>query len=349
MSGGVDSSVAAYLLKKIGYSVIGITFKLWPKELCGSHGEKSCCSLEAINDARSVCHKLDIPHYVLDCEELFKREVIDYFIKSYEAGLTPNPCIICNEKIKFPLALKKANEAAAEYIATGHHARCIFDKKRKYFLIKEGKDKNKDQSYVLFSLTQDILSRLILPVGEFKKDRIKAVAKESGFRQAERKESQEICFIPDNNLERFLKDNLGEKIRPGKIKDKNGRILGEHPGVCFFTRGQRKGLRIPYGKPLYIIDIRNDTDDIIVGDYKDTLEDSIIVNDINWIDKIDITKPQAADVKIRYRHPKAKAIIKILSPNNCQINFLKPQPSPTPGQAAVFYKKDTVIGGGWIV
>lgn len=348
MSGGVDSSVTAYLLKKKGYSAIGITFKLWPKNLCGSHGLKSCCSLEAINDARSVCVKLGIPHYVIDCEKLFKKEVIDYFIRSYEQGLTPNPCIVCNERIKFPLLLKKAKETGAEYIATGHHARCVFDKKNRRFLIKEGKDKNKDQSYVLFSLPQQVLAHLLLPVGDYTKDRIRAIAKELGLRQANKKESQEICFIPDNNLVGFLKGALGKKIKPGKIIDKTGRVLGEHPGTVFFTIGQRKGLRIPFGRPLYVTGINSRNSEVVAGGYEETLSGSLITRGLNWMGEVSKRKLIRAEVKIRYRHPRAKASIKLLPSGRCLVKFFKPQPSPAPGQAAVFYKRDAVIGGGWI-
>lgn len=348
MSGGVDSSVAAYLLKRKGYSVIGITFKMWPKGLCGSHGLKNCCSLESINDARSVCARLGMPHYVIDCEKLFKKEVIDYFIKSYEQGLTPNPCIVCNEKIKFPILLRKAKEANAEYIATGHHARCVFDKKSRCFLIKEGKDKNKDQSYVLFSLPQQVLSRLLLPIGDFKKDRIRSIAKKLGFKAHQRKESQEICFIIDNNLEKFLKENLGKKIKPGLVTDRYGKILGRHPGTCYFTIGQRKGLGIPFGKPLYVIDIKHHPGHIIVGEHKDTLKRRLIAVNVNWIAKLDLNRALNTKAKIRYRHPKSKATITMLTDRSCAINFSKPQSSPTPGQAVVFYRKDAVLGGGWI-
>ncbi|NQT90638.1 MAG: tRNA 2-thiouridine(34) synthase MnmA [Candidatus Omnitrophica bacterium] len=348
MSGGVDSSVAAHLLKEKGYSVIGITFKLWPKGFCGMHGAKSCCSVESIDDARSVCAKLDIPHYVINCAKLFKKEVIDYFLKTYEKGQTPNPCIVCNEKIKFPLLLKKAKEIGADYIATGHYARCLFDKKSSRFLVKEGKDKNKDQSYVLFSLTQRALMRLLLPVGDFKKEKIRSIAKKLGLRVYDKKDSQEICFILDNNLERFLKEKLGKRIKPGLITDKRGKILGTHPGTCFFTIGQRKGLRIPYGKPLYVTDIRYRAGHIIAGEYRDTLKKNFIVKDLSWMAGTELSKPIEAQVKIRYQHPKSKAFITPLTRNSCVVDFLKPQSAPTPGQAAVFYKKDTVLGGGWI-
>jgi tRNA-specific 2-thiouridylase len=348
MSGGVDSSVAAYLLKRKGYSVIGITFKLWPKELCASHGQKSCCSLESINDCRAVCSKLNIPHYLIDCQDQFRKEVISYFLDSYSRGLTPNPCIVCNEKIKFPLLLKKAKELDAQYIATGHYARCSYDRRSRRFLIKEAKDKNKDQSYFLFSLPQDALSRLILPAGDYKKEKIRQIAKRAGLKVYDKKESQEACFILDNNLERFLRENLAGKLKPGNIVDKDGKALGRHPGIPFFTIGQRKGLRIPFGRPIYVIDKRPKANEIVVGEYKDTLKNEIAADNLSWMQDVDTSKPINAEVKIRYRHPKAKAKIICISPGSCKIHFQRPQSSPTPGQAVVFYSKDIVIGGGWI-
>ena len=359
MSGGVDSSVAAYLLKKQGYSVIGMTFKIWPKSLCGKHGEKSCCSQEAINDARRVCEKLKIPHYVIDCEEVFKDKVINHFINSYKQGLTPNPCIICNERIKFPILCQKADEIGAKYIATGHHARCTYDRPSKRYAIREGRDKNKDQSYVLFSLGQDALSRLILPVGSYAKARIRSIAKKLSLDLDQKQESQEICFIPDNDLGRFLKENVTSNNKPGVIKYIDGKVLGKHDGTAFFTIGQRKGLKIPFGKPIYVIDIKQDTGGVIVGDYEDTLKKSLVARDVVMHEsqaKIG-TLPDLGSVpifaipicaKIRYRNPKSQASIKMLTPTTCEVTFKTPQSSPTPGQAVVFYKGDTVIGGGWI-
>jgi len=350
MSGGVDSSVAAYLLKKQGYDVIGLTFKVWPKSQCNKHQRKSCCSLDAITDARQVCAKLEIPHHTLDCEKEFRRSVIDVFLSSYKKGLTPNPCIICNQRIKFPLLLKKAKELKADYIATGHHARCTLDKKSKRFAIKEGADSKKEQSYVLFSLNQNILSRLLLPVGDYKKVKIRSIAKRLKLRSYDREESQEICFVSDNNVNRFLEENLDKKdFKPGLIKHKTGKDLANHEGTSFYTIGQRRGLRIPYGEPIYVIDINHKNGDIIVGPYKDTLKKKILAKDINWI--IPPKKSQKllrAEAKIRYKHPKAKATIKLLSQKTCEITFKEPQNAPTPGQAVVFYKGDTLIGGAWI-
>jgi tRNA-specific 2-thiouridylase len=349
MSGGVDSSVAAYLLKRRGLDVIGLTFKLWPRSFCGKGRPKSSCSFESVNDARSTCDKLDIPHYVIDCRRIFKDEVIDYFIESYRRSLTPNPCIICNERIKFPILLKKAGQLGADYIATGHHARCVYSRAGNRCVIKEGKDKQKDQSYVLFSLKQEALSRLILPIGDFTKRQIISVARRLKLRAYDRKESQEICFVPHNDLGSFLRKRLGTAIKKGRILTKEARLLGEHPGAQFYTIGQRRGLHIPFGRPIYVVDIKHDSGDIIVGDYKDTLKSELTAAATNWFEKVKRgQRLSGLKAKIRYRHPKARAGVKILSPHTCRVFFQKPQFSPTPGQAVVFYRGDTLIGGGWI-
>ncbi|MFH1868211.1 MAG: tRNA 2-thiouridine(34) synthase MnmA [Candidatus Omnitrophota bacterium] len=349
MSGGVDSSVAAYLLKKRGYSVIGVTFKVWPKSFCKEAGPKSCCSFESISDARSTCDQLNIPHYVINCEKLFKDKVIDTFIKSYKNGLTPNPCVICNERVKFPVLMNKAGETGSNFIATGHYAKSTYSRRCKRYFIKEARDKNKDQSYVLFSLTQDILSKLILPVGDFSKQKIVSIAKRLKLKSYHRKESQEICFIPDDDLNKFLSEHLSNKIKRGSIKTKEGKVLGEHQGTCFYTIGQRKGLRISYGKPIYVIDIDHKNGDIIIGSHNDTLKKVVTANDTSWnesVKKGQLLKGVMA--KIRYKHPKAKAEVAILTSKTAEVNFLKAQSSPTPGQAVVFYRRDAVLGGGWI-
>ncbi|MFC1807858.1 tRNA 2-thiouridine(34) synthase MnmA [Candidatus Omnitrophota bacterium] len=349
MSGGVDSCVAAHLLKEKGYDVLGVTFKVWPKSLCGTHDSKNCCSVDAITDARTTCAKLNIPHYVIDCQKEFKKLVIDDFLSSYVEGKTPNPCIICNERIKFPLLLKKARETKSAFIATGHHARSVYSKASKQFFIREGKDKNKDQSYVLFGLNQNILSKLLLPVGDYTKPNIRSIAEKLGLKVSQKRESQEICFVVDDDLGRFLKENLKPAIKPGLIKDKSGKVLGEHAGTCFFTIGQRKGLRIPYGKPIYVTSINHSNGDIIVGEHKETLKSSLTAEKVTWIKDSSNKSQIIADVKIRYKDSKTKATIKRLSSRRCQVDFKIPVSSPTPGQAVVFYQRGSVIGGGWIM
>lgn len=349
MSGGVDSSVAAYLLQRKGYAVIGVTFKLWQDSACKDQKPKDCCSFDSIKDAKELCGKLGIAHYVLDCAKEFKAEVIDGFLDCYKKGLTPNPCIICNKKIKFPLLLEMANSLGVDYIATGHYAKCKYSRKLRTFIISEGSDKKKDQSYVLFPLSQKALSRLKLPLGGYKKNAVRLIAKKLKINAYNRKESQEICFIKDDNLKRFLQENLGSSIKKGPIKDINGRILSAHEGTCFFTIGQRRGLRIPYGSPIYVADINPETAEITVGNYSDTLKKYAHVKGVNWIINPGKAKfLKGVKVQIRYKHKKARADINIDSRNNVSVTFKKPQSAPTPGQAAVFYKNSTVIGGGWI-
>ena len=345
MSGGVDSSVAAALLKKEGYEVIGISLRLWPKKDCGFYKPGACCSLEGISDARLVSEKLDIPFYVLDFHEEFQKTVIDYFTSEYLNGRTPNPCILCNEKIKFGALLKKTDELKAEYIATGHYARMGYDKKNNVYTLKEGKDSKKDQSYVLFSLTQDQLLRVKMPLGRLKKNHVRKIAKGLRIPVHSKQDSQEICFIKDSCAD-YLRKNFKDKIRPGPILLKNGRVLGTHKGSPLYTIGQRKGLGISYKHALYVNKIDINKNIVIVGPKEDTYFKDVFIKNLSWIIK-PARKTLRATVKIRSQHKKAKATLH-LSTNSVRISFDHPQESPTPGQAAVFYNKDLVIGGGWI-
>ena len=344
MSGGVDSSVAAALLKKARYDVIGISLKLWPKEECGFHKETSCCSLEGISDARLVCEKLNIPFYILDFHKDFKKEVIDYFTDEYMRGRTPNPCILCNEKIKFGILLRKAGELNADFIATGHYARIIYDKRKKVYQLKEGRDKKKDQSYVLFSLTQDQLSRTLLPLGNLAKTKVRRLAKAFKFPVHAKPDSQEICFVQDD-YEKYLTKEFKGMIKPGPIVDEDGTVLGKHKGVPFYTIGQRGGLGIAYKHALYVIKIDAEKNTITVGPKEKRYFKSMMVSKINWIEKPD--KEKRVEVKIRSQHKKAPATLKLIN-GKVKVDFITPQESPTPGQAAVFYNKDIVQGGGWI-
>lgn len=340
LSGGVDSSVAAYLLQKEGFDIFGVTF-IFTEEPIKEFSEKR-------DELFKFSQKLKIKHYTIDYKDLFKKEVVDYFIDSYNNGLTPNPCIVCNQKIKFPMLLKMADSLGIKNIATGHYARCLFDKKNSIYLIREAKDKIKDQSYSLFTLSQDILSRLLLPLGSKNKKEVRKIAETAGLPAYNKKDSQEICFIPENNLQCFLDNNLKHKNKEGIIVNKHGKILGKHPGTEFFTIGQRKGLRISFTKPLYVTAIEYESNRLVVGEYEDTLKKEIFAEDCNWSfhvkerDKIDVL------AKIRYRQPKAKAVVNILADNACQICFDKPESAPTPGQAVVFYRGSVLIGGGWI-
>jgi len=346
MSGGVDSSCAAYLLKKQGYKPIGISLRLWPKEECGFYRPASCCSLEGIADARLVSEKLKIPFYVLDFHKEFKRDVIDYFSKEYLAARTPNPCILCNEKIKFGTLLRKAKELGAGSVATGHYARVEFDKRKKVYLLKEGLDKSKDQSYALFSLSQDQLSNIKFPLGRLKKNWVRKTMKKMGFLIHAKKDSQEVCFIQDNYRE-FLKKRFPGQIKPGPVLDLNGKKLGTHQGLPFYTIGQREGLGIPYKYPLYVIKIDKEKNEIFVGPRESKLSKFMELDCVSWISKTP-KKTLKASVKIRYQHKKAPATLFSIGKTRIRVEFDQGQESPTPGQAAVFYKKDTVLGGGWI-
>ncbi|MEE8359827.1 MAG: tRNA 2-thiouridine(34) synthase MnmA [Candidatus Omnitrophota bacterium] len=345
MSGGVDSSVAAFILNKKGYECIGISMKLWPKEECGFHNPTSCCSLEAISDARFVTERLGIPFYVLDLHKEFKREVIDNFTREYLSGRTPNPCIHCNEKIKFGALLRKASELNAKYVATGHYACVKLDKKNRGYGLSEGSDKRKDQSYALFSLSQNQLSRTLFPLCGLKKDRVRKMAKKNGLMVHNKSESQDICFIRDG-YEKFLKEKFKDRIKEGPIVDSDGNRLGEHRGIPFYTVGQREGLGISYKHALYVIKIDTKKNTIVVGPKESRYFKSMVVNGVNWI-AMPKTKSFRAQVKIRSQHKKAGARFTVLK-KSVEVTFDKPQESPTPGQAAVFYKRNRVLGGGWI-
>ncbi len=348
MSGGVDSSLAAALLKKDGCEVIGVTFKTWPKEECGMSFGRSCCNLEAITRARSVAEELKIPYYVIDLSEEFKKNVIDYFCSEYLKGLTPNPCIICNEKIKFGMLLEKAKLLGAEFVATGHYADSRYDKKSGRYLLLEGKDKFKDQSYFLFSLSQDQLKSAVFPLGGLTKDKTRSLAKKFKLKTHNTVSSQDICFIQDQNYAEYIRSKTGVAMKEGQIVDSSGRVLGRHKGIPFYTIGQRRGLGIAHTEPLYVTGIDAAGSRVIVGTKKDVLKNGLLADRLNWISVDRIDKPMNVMARIRYNHKKARALVKREAGDSVIVVFDKPQEAPTPGQAVVFYDKDKVIGGGWI-
>lgn len=349
MSGGVDSSVAAALLKKQGYDTIGVTFKTWPKEECGvSSFGKACCDLESITRARAVAEDLKIPYYVVDFSEDFKKKVIDYFCSEYLKGLTPNPCVICNEEMKFGKLLEKARSLGADMVATGHFARVSLDKKSNRFVLREGKDKSKDQSYFLFSLSQEKLGRAVFPLGDMTKDKARAIAKSMRLKTYNTVSSQDICFIRDMGYAEYIRKKTGVEIKIGEIIDKTGKSLGYHRGIPFYTIGQRRGLGIAYKEPLYVtaIDVANNR--IVVGTKKDVLKKGLIADRLNWISVERLDRPIRVMAKIRYNHKKARAAVTAADDGSVSVDFDQPQESPTPGQAVVFYDRDVVVGGGWI-
>ena len=349
MSGGVDSSVAAALLKERGYDVIGVSMQIWDYSSQGDEGFRSCCSPEDIYHARAVADKLDIPFYVLNLENEFGKEVIDYFVSEYMEGRTPNPCILCNQKLKFEVLLRKALELQADYLATGHYARTSWDDSRGRYLLLKGVDAEKDQSYFLFTLKQEEIKRLVFPIGDFVKKEVREIAASRGLKVAYKKESQEICFIPDNDYRRFITGRIvGGKVTEGNIINKNGEVLGRHEGIHLFTIGQRKGLGIPAYHPYYVMGFDLKSNSVIVGRDEDLLCKGLIAEDLNWILFPDLDSEITASCKIRYRYKDTEATIIPQDGGNVLVRFKKPQKAITPGQAVVFYDGDVVIGGGWI-
>jgi tRNA-specific 2-thiouridylase len=346
MSGGVDSSVAAHLLIERGYEVIGITMKVWPQD-CLSRAEDKCCGPQAIADARGVAHSLGIPHYVIDESNQFEKLVIDYFSSEYQAGRTPNPCVMCNEKLKFGNLSEKARALGAEFIATGHYA--IIEHHATHAVLRKGRDINKDQSYFLFSLRQSQLQRALTPLGAMSKPEIRAIARKLGLKVAEKVDSQEICFVPGNDYKAFLRSHLdaGEFHRGG-IYDKFGGFIGEHEGIEMFTIGQRKGLPGGSPSPRYVIDIDPATNRVIVGDAEDLVSDGFTADRVHWLLDEEPIDSIEVDVKIRYSHRGSRATILPGANGIAEIQLHEPQRAVTPGQAAVFYQGDRVVGGGWI-
>jgi len=375
MSGGVDSSATAALLLEQGYEVIGITLKLWPQD-CVNRAEDKCCGPQAVTDARAVCHKLDIPYYLIDESAEFQSKVIQYFADEYKAGRTPNPCVMCNQNLKFGRLIDRANQLGADFIATGHFARVerventselrssgresapslspksqsrLTSAATGLYLLKRGRDLKKDQSYFLFSLRQDQLARAMFPLGEKTKSDTREVARHCQLKTADKEESMEICFVPDNNYGKFLREaNLAQKHR-GEIVDLHGRVLGHHDGIEFYTIGQRKGLGITTARPVYVIELDAANNRVRVGDDSALDRDEFTVERCNWIPFDKLTEPVEVTAKIRYNHPGTAATVTPLGAGGAKVRLHEPQRAITPGQAAVFYQDDLVVGGGWIM
>jgi len=347
LSGGVDSSVAAALLKKKGYDVIGVTFRMWPKEECGMSTGRACCSLEAITRSRVVAEQLKIPYYVLDFSEDFKK-VIEYFCAEYLKGRTPNPCVVCNEKIKFGLLLQKARALGSSLIATGHYAKVGFSKKSGRMILKAGRDRAKDQSYFLSRLTQAQLKYVLFPLGDLTKDKVRSLARRMKLQTFNTVSSQDVCFVQNLKCGEYIKKKMGVEMKPGEIVDKDGKVLGHHKGIPFYTIGQRRGMGIAYTEPLYVTGIDVAENRIIAGTKKDLSKKSLVAEKLNWIAIGSLKKPLRCMAKIRYNHKKAKATVTKVDGDLARVDFDEAQEAPTPGQAVVFYDKDVVLGGGWI-
>ena len=349
MSGGVDSSVTTALLLKAGYDVFGISMSLGVHDTIETDTDKpSCCSLEGIEDARRVAAQLGIPFYAVNYEANFAKYIVDYFCAEYSIGRTPNPCILCNQELKFGKLLQLAYQLNAEYVATGHYARIERDGQLGRYLLLKGIDQSKDQSYALFSLTQEQLKQALMPLGEYTKSEVRRIANELGLKVHDKPESQELCFIADDDYNRFLTERMPESIKPGPILDTQGNILGEHRGIQFYTIGQRKGLRLSVGKPAYVLKIDSINNAVIVGDKHELLKREFRVKKLNLICQKRLDKPIKAQVKIRYNDPGHWATVFQISADEAKVQFDEPHGAVTPGQAAVFYDNDVVIGGGWI-
>ena len=339
MSGGVDSSLAAALLAKKGYRVIGLTMRLFCYD--GIDNEKNCCSLKSIEAARQAAERFGFPHYVINCEPEFKASVMDYFIEQYRQGRTPNPCVACNQKIKFGLLLDKAKSLGCDLMATGHYARIRTIKGQPTLAM--GKDPKKDQSYFLWTLNKEQLSSSLFPLGGLTKQRVRELASGYGLKSAQRPESQEICFIPEGKYSDFMKKAIGS--RPGPIVNQQGQVLGQHQGIASYTIGQRGGLGIALGRPQYVVSIDAAANRITVGEDSELMTGKLLATDVNWI----AGKPQRAVkavVKIRHQHAGAEAVVKPLDGQRAEVVFKNPQRAVTPGQSAVFYQGDLVLGGG---
>ncbi len=343
MSGGVDSSVAAYLLKKQGHEVIGLTMKSWQED-CAETGHNVCCGPQAIHDARSVAEHIGIPYYVIEHRDVFKHEIIDYFIDEYNHGRTPNPCSVCNKKLKFGSLLVKAKEIGADKIATGHYAGVREENGR--HLLYRAKDREKDQSYFLSELNQYQLKNICFPLEHLNKSEIRNIANDAGLPVKDKEDSQEICFVPNNDYAAFLKKVVPEQLKSGDIVSIDQKIVGQHQGMQQFTIGQRKGLGA-YGKPKYVVEIDAIQNKVVIGDDQDLLKNRMTVGRINWIVSDHCPQQIKASVQIRYRHGGSQANIQFLN-NKALVEFDEPQRAITPGQVAVFSHGDLVLGGGWI-
>lgn len=349
MSGGVDSSVAAYLTKEMGYNATGITLKLFDNEDIGETKEKTCCSLDDIDDARNVCRKIGIPYYVYNFKDSFKENVIDRFISAYENGTTPNPCIDCNRYIKFEKLIRRAEELEFDKVVTGHYSIIEYDEGADRFLLKKSADLSKDQSYVLYSLTQKQLSKTLLPLGNLTKSYVREIAESLNLINAKKHDSQDICFVPDGDYAKFIEQYTGRTYPNGNFVDENGNILGEHKGIIRYTVGQRKGLGLALPCPMYVKEKNLEENKVILCENHRLFSKELYATDINLISCDRIDKPMRVKARVRYNQPEQPATIEQTDNNTLHIIFDEPQRAISKGQAVVLYDGEYVIGGGTII
>ena len=348
MSGGVDSSVAAVFMEEKGYEPVGVTMKLYDNEDINMSKEKTCCSLSDIEDARAVAHKLDFPYYVFNFKAQFKEKVIDKFVHCYTCGITPNPCVDCNRYLKFNELYRRAKELGCDVIVTGHYARIRYNKETEKYELLKGIDETKDQSYVLYHMTQEQLKHTMLPLGEYTKDEIRKIAEENGLVNANKHDSQDICFIPDGNYMKFIESYTNEKIGSGNFLDINGKVIGRHNGYYRYTVGQRKGINVNREGRHYVLEIRPETNEVVVGRNKDLFSAELIATDFNWISAETPISPVKVSGRTRYHQPLTKGIAEVLDNGDVKIVFDEPIRAITKGQSVVLYDGDVVLGGGTI-
>ncbi len=349
MSGGVDSSVAAYLLKKQGYDVIGVTMQIWQDDYREEENTgQGCCGISAVDDARRVAGRIGIPYYVMNFKREFKENVIDYFLREYACGRTPNPCIACNRYVKWEALLNRSMEIGADYIATGHYAR-IERLSNGRFAIKNSVTAKKDQTYALYSLTQEQLAKTLMPVGDYTKEEIRQIAGDAGLLVANKPDSQDICFVPDNDYAGFIEKNSDMSGRPGNFVDTAGNVLGMHKGIYHYTVGQRKGLNLSMGHPVFVKEIRPETNEVVLADNEEIFTNRLIADKMNYMAVKELDGEMRVFAKIRYNHQGAWATIRKLSQDKIECIFDEPVRAVTPGQAVVFYDSGYVMGGATII
>lgn len=348
MSGGVDSSVAAYLLKEQGYDVIGMTMQIWQKD-AEADKDGGCCGLSAVDDARRVCQKLEIPHYVMNFRDDFKKHVIDYFLEEYQNARTPNPCIACNRYVKWESMLQKSLQIGADYIATGHYARVFKDETTGRYMLRESKTRTKDQTYALYNLTQYQLAHTLMPLGDYTKEEVREIAGRIGLAVATKPDSQEICFVPDDDYAGYIEQETGQKPQVGNFLNKKGKVIGQHKGLIHYTIGQRKGLGLSLGKPVFVTNLNTTDNTVTVGDNEELFTTTVYANKLQFMPFEKLEGELICSAKIRYSHAASPCIIKMIDEETVLCEFKEEQRAITPGQAIVFYNEDLVIGGGTIL